>query len=142
GEIVAVADVEPARAQYLADNYGRSDTRIYDGLTSLLSDPNVDTVDICLPHHLHTDAIIAAAQAGKSILCEKPLCTSIEDAARIGAVLKETGVTFVMAHNQLFQPSLIEARKLISNGTLGHSFVLRSIEVFQHRDLIAGASAH
>ncbi|MER3485538.1 MAG: hypothetical protein C4345_05805, partial [Chloroflexota bacterium] len=93
---------------------------------------DVDAVDICLPHHLHTEAIVAAARAGKAILCEKPLCTSLEDAATIAEALRQTGVTFVMAHNQLFQPSLIEAQRLLATGVLGRRFVVRSIETFQH----------
>ncbi|MEA2595329.1 MAG: hypothetical protein QOF01_1798 [Thermomicrobiales bacterium] len=142
GEIVAVADVEPSRAQYLVDNYAAPSAKIYDGLAALLADPNVDAVDICLPHDLHTSAIIASARAGKAIFCEKPLCTSLDDAAAIDAALRETGVTFVMAHNQLFQPSLIEARQMLAAGTLGRPFVIRSIEAFQHRGALLGQTGH
>jgi predicted dehydrogenase len=141
-EIVAVADVEPGRAQYLADQYGSSRAEIYPNIESLLTHPGLDAVDICLPHDLHTRAIIAAARAGKAILCEKPLCTSLADAVAIDAVLRETGVPFVMAHNQLFQPSLIEARQLLAAGMLGRPFVLRSIEVFQNRSALLGQTGH
>jgi predicted dehydrogenase len=139
GEIVAIADVTPERSQFLSDNYTGGNAKLYSGIDELLADPDVDAVDICLPHHLHTPAIIAAARAGKAILCEKPLCTSLEDSAAISAVLEETGVTFVMAHNQLFQPSLVEAQKLISGGIIGRPFIFRSIEVFQHRGFQANA---
>jgi predicted dehydrogenase len=142
GAIVAAADIEPSRAQYILDHYGTADAEIYNSIESLLGDRNVDAVDICLPHHLHTSAIIAAARAGKAILCEKPLCTSLEDAAAIEAVLRETGVTFVMAHNQLFQPSLIEARQMLAAGTLGRPFILRSIECFQNRGALLGQTGH
>ena len=101
----------------------------------------VDVVDICLPHHLHTGAIIAAAKAGKAILCEKPLCTSLEDARLIEAALNENGVIFMMAHNQLFQPTLIEARRLLRARHAGHArSSIRSIEVFQHRGWAPGKS--
>lgn len=141
-EIVAAADVEPARAQYILDNYGTPNAEIYNGIESLLLDRNVDAVDICLPHNLHTSAIIAAARAGKAILCEKPLCTSIEDAVAIKRVLQETGVPFVMAHNQLFQPSLIETRQLLAAGILGRPFVIRSVECFQNRGALLGQTGH
>jgi predicted dehydrogenase len=142
GEIVAAADVEPSRAQYILDHYGTPDAEIYNSIESLLRDRNVEAVDICLPHHLHTNAIIAAARAGKAILCEKPLCTSIEDAAAINDVLRETGVPFVMAHNQLFQPSLIETRQMLAAGILGRPFVIRSIECFQNRGALLGHTSH
>ena len=133
GEIVAVADVSEARARAIADDYTGGRARLYDGIESLLTDPEIDAVDICLPHHLHTEAIIASARAGKAILCEKPLCTTLDDAARIDAALRESGVTFMMAHNQLFQPSLIEARRLLGAGTLGTPYFFRSMELFQNR---------
>jgi predicted dehydrogenase len=139
GEIVAFADVTPERSKYLSDNYTGGKARHYDTVEELLANPDIDAVDMCLPHHLHTGAIIASAKAGKAILCEKPLCTSLEDAAKIDAALKETGVTFVMGHNQLFQPSLVEARRLIGTGIIGKPFYIRSIECFQHRAFTTSA---
>lgn len=142
GEIVAIADVTQSRAQYLSDHYTGGKAKVYAGIEQLLADPNVEAVDICLPHHLHTGAIIDSARAGKAILCEKPLCTSLDDAKKIGDVLKKTGATFVMGHNQLFQPSLIEARRLIKSGVLGQPYYLRSIECFQHRGFTMPTSGH
>ena len=142
GELVAIADVTQSRAQYLSDHYTGGKAKVYAGIEELLADPNVEAVDICLPHHLHTDAIIDSARAGKAILCEKPLCTSLEDAKKIGDVLDETGVIFVMGHNQLFQPSLIEARRLLKSGVLGQPYYLRSIECFQHRGFTLPTTGH
>lgn len=138
GRLAALADLSPQRAQLIADRYTRGTARVYDHLDALIADAEVDVIDICLPHDLHADAIIAAARAGKAILCEKPLCTTMADAARINDVLAETGVTFMMAHNQLFQPSLVEARKLLSLGTIGRPFVFRSVECFQNTGALLG----
>ena len=138
GEIVAVADASAARARQIAEGFAGGRPRVYAGIDALLEDPEVEAVDICLPHHLHAETILAAARAGKAILCEKPLCTSFEDAVVIGAVLRETGVPFMAAHNQLFQPSLIEARRLLAAGTLGRTFVIRSIEAVQNRGFQTG----
>ncbi|MBA2278714.1 MAG: Gfo/Idh/MocA family oxidoreductase [Chloroflexia bacterium] len=140
-QITAVADVARDRAQAFSDLYTSGAASVYDAVEALVADPAVDVVDICLPHHLHTDAIIAAARAGKAILCEKPLCTNLDDATRIRVVIDETGVTFMSAHNQLFQPSLLEARRLMAGGFLGQPYFFRSIETFQSRafDPWAGA---
>lgn len=132
GEVVAVADVSPARAHKFANAYA-TNASIHDSIAAIVADPEVQAVDICLPHHLHTEAIIAAARAGKAIFCEKPLCTTLADAELIGTALQESGVTFVMAHNQLFQPSLIEARRLLASGVLGKPYIARSVEVFQNQ---------
>ena len=128
GEIVAVADASAARAQQLADHFADGRARVYSDLDALLADPDVGAVDVCLPHHLHAEAILASARAGKAILCEKPLCTTLEDAVAIQAALQESGAIFMAAHNQLFQPSLIEARRLLASGALGRTFVVRSID--------------
>ena len=134
GKVVAVADVSPQRARHLSALLGE-EAPIFSDLASMLAGADLDAVDICLPHHLHAESIIAAARAGKAILSEKPLCTTLTDAAAIRAALQESGVTFMVAHNQLFQPSLIEARRLLATGALGRPFFLRSMEVFQNRGI-------
>lgn len=136
-EIVGVTDVSEARARDLAERFGPK-ARAYDNLDALLADENVQAVDICLPHHLHVDAILRAARAEKAILCEKPLCTTLDEARIVRAALAETGATFMPAHNQLFQPSLIEARRLLGEGVLGRRFVLRSVEVGVNRFFSTG----
>jgi predicted dehydrogenase len=131
--LAAFADIDTSRAEAMSRQYTSGEAATYGSLDDLLADDGIEVVDICLPHHLHTDAIIAAAKAGKAILCEKPLCTNLEDARRIKAALDETGATFMSAHNQLFQPSLLEARRMLAIGALGRPFLLRSIETFQSR---------
>lgn len=138
GQVVAVADASPERAAHLAASLAGPDIKCYADLGTMLAAGGLDAVDICLPHHVHRDAILTAAEAGVAILCEKPLCTSLADAAEIGRRLAETGVTFMAAHNQLFQPSLIEARRLIEAGTIGRPFVIRSIEAVQNRGFATG----
>jgi predicted dehydrogenase len=137
-EIVAVCDVSEPRARDLGERFGGGQAKVYTDLGALLADSAVEAVDVCLPHHLHTDAILRSARAGKAILCEKPLCTSLEDAARIRAAVREAGVTFMPAHNQLFVPSVGEARRILADGTLGKVYLVRSIEVGRNRGLQTG----
>ena len=138
-EVVAVADVSPERTRNLAKTFDDREVATYPDLATMLAEADLDAVDICLPHHLHTDAILTAAGAGKAILCEKPLCTTLDDAVAIQTALEESGAIFMAAHNQLFQPSLIEARRLLASGALGRTFVVRSIEAVQNRGFSSGA---
>lgn len=131
--ISAVVDIDTIRAQAFSNLHTGGTARVFDTLDAMLAGDLVDVVDICLPHHLHTDAVIAAADAGKAILCEKPLCTSLADARRARAAVGTNGVAFMSGHNQLFQPSLIEARRLITHGAIGTPYLIRSIETFQAR---------
>lgn len=137
-QVVAVADVSPARASHLAAELGGDGIVSYGDLETMLAETEIDAVDICLPHHLHTEAILAAAAAGKAILCEKPLCITLEDAATIKSALDASGVHFMAAHNQIFQPSLVEARRLLASGALGRPFYFRSIESVQNRGFNSG----
>ncbi|MBN1675775.1 MAG: Gfo/Idh/MocA family oxidoreductase [Kiritimatiellae bacterium] len=90
----------------------------------------IDVVDICLPHHLHAQAILDAAAAGKHILCEKPMCTNLEDADRILAAVGKAGIVYMSAHNQLFMPVVQETRRLIDEGLIGRVRWLRSQDCF------------
>lgn len=90
-----------------------------------------DAVDICLPHHLHGPAILDAAAAGKHILCEKPMCISLQQADEIAAAVKKAGVTYMSAHNQLFMPAVQEAKRLIQSGAIGKVMWIRSADCFR-----------
>jgi predicted dehydrogenase len=138
-EVVAVADVSPERTRNLARAFGDRDVAMYPDLATMLAEADLDAVDICLPHHLHAESILTAARAGKAILCEKPLCTTLDEAVAIQAALQQSGATFMAAHNQLFRPSLIEARRLLDSGALGRMFIVRSIEAVKNRGFSTGA---
>jgi predicted dehydrogenase len=126
-EFVAVAD--PVAANALKRAEGTS-ARIYADYDELLRQDDVDAVDICLPHHLHRDAIVAAARAGKHVLCEKPLCLTMEEAADVDRAVRESGITLMCAHNQLFLPAVAKARELIDEGVLGRLFEVRTTDSF------------
>ncbi len=91
----------------------------------------VDAVDICLPHHLHAPAILDACAAGKHVLCEKPMCMSLDEADKIAAAVKSSGITYMSAHNQLFMPVVQEAKRLIDGGEIGKVLWLRSQDCFR-----------
>jgi predicted dehydrogenase len=98
----------------------------------MLAESDVDAVDICLPHYLHKDAIVSAAAAGKHILCEKPLCLTLEEAAAVEKAIKEHNVTLMCAHNQLFIPTIQKARQLIEENVLGQIYAIRTVDSFYH----------
>jgi predicted dehydrogenase len=125
--VVAVADVVEATARRRADELG---ARAFTDFRRLLTEADVDAVDICLPHHLHADAIAAAAAAGKHILCEKPLCLTAEEATRVQAAVSRAGVTLMCAHNQLFLPGVVKAKALLDAGAIGKLYEVRTTDSF------------
>ena len=90
----------------------------------------IDAVIVCLPHHLHAPAILDAVAAGKHILCEKPMCINLEEAGRIVEAVRNSGITYMSGHNQLFMASVQEARRLIEAGEIGPVRWIRSQDSF------------
>jgi predicted dehydrogenase len=123
----AVADPVTASAEKRAAEAGAA---VYDDYAVMLAEADIDAVDICLPHHLHKDAIVAAARAGKHILCEKPLCLTPEEAREVDTAVREAGVTLMCAHNQLFMPAVAKAKELIEAGTIGRVYEVRTTDSF------------
>src|SRR6266849_456341 len=126
--VTAIADVEPARAQRFSEGAGGPE--IFVDYREMIVSPLVDAVDICLPHHLHKDAIVAAAAAGKHILCEKPLCLTLEEAEAVKHAVASAGITLMCAHNQLFLPAVSTAREMIKQGKLGKVYAARTTDSF------------
>ena len=129
-QVVAVADVAIENARRRAAEAGEAD--VFTDYHDMLATADLDAVDICLPHHLHADAIIAAARAGKAILCEKPLCLTAAEAKAVREAVASAGVTLMCAHNQLYFPAVARARRLIDEGALGHVYELATADSFHH----------
>jgi predicted dehydrogenase len=125
--ITAVADAVEATAAARGTELGATP---YTDYRQMLATEELDAVDICLPHHLHRDAIVAAAEAGKHILCEKPLCLSADEAAAVRTAVEANGVTLMCAHNQLFLPAVAKAKELLEAGTLGTVYEVRTTDSF------------
>ena len=101
---------------------------VYPDYHALIREADIDAVDICLPHHLHADAILAAVAAGKHILCEKPMCISLAEADQIVDAVDRAGIVYMSGHNELFYPAIAGAKEAIDRGALGTPFILRSHE--------------
>jgi predicted dehydrogenase len=126
-EVTAVADVIDETARRRAAELGAA---AYTDFRQMILETDLDAVDICLPHHLHADAIVSAAQAGKHILCEKPLCLTVEQASKVQQAVSTAGVTLMCAHNQLFLPAVSTAKQLLDEGILGTVYEVRITDTF------------
>ncbi|MFL7810722.1 MAG: Gfo/Idh/MocA family protein [Anaerolineae bacterium] len=131
-QVVAVADISEENATARVAQLGQP-ARIYQDYHELLADDEIDAVDIALPHHLHRDAIVAAAQAGKHLMSEKPLCLNLEEASDIAAAVQESGVTMMAGHNQIFYPSVMYAKQMLMEGDLGQVYMIDSIDAGARR---------
>src|SRR2546427_6286543 len=115
-QVTAIADVDGERASKYTTQLGS--VQVFLDYRDMVASPEIDAVDICLPHHLHKDAIVAAAAAGKHILCEKPLCLTLDEAEAVTRAVESAGVTPMCAHQQLFLPARSTAGGMICEGRL------------------------
>ncbi len=92
-DLVAVCDLATERAEKLAADYAPG-AKVYARLDDMLADPRVEVVDVVTPNHLHTEAVLAAAAAGKHVLCEKPPAMSLADTDRMIEACRKAGRKF------------------------------------------------
>jgi predicted dehydrogenase len=99
------------------------DAKYFPDLDALLSE--VDVVDICTPTHLHYEMVLRAAQAGKNVICEKPLALSVAQAQEMIRVCREAHVCLLVAHVVRYFPQYALARQAVEAGQIGQPGVLR-----------------
>jgi xylose dehydrogenase (NAD/NADP) len=122
-ELVAVASRSQERAESYATEWGIP--RAHGGYQALLDDPGIDAVYISLPNSLHAEWSVRAAQAGKHVLCEKPLALNVEQCDQLMAAAQSSGVVAMEAVMYLHHPLLHKAREMVREGALGQVRLVR-----------------
>ena len=87
---------------------------------------DVDLVDICFPNHLHREIVLAAAKAGKMVVCEKPLAMDATEAEEMVAAVEKAGVANMVAFNYRRVPAIALVRQLIDEGRIGRPYHYRA----------------
>ena len=116
-EVLGIASRDQARGEATAKQLGIP--RSYGSYEALLADPDIDAVYVPLPNHLHAQWAIAAARAGKHVLCEKPLAMTAAEAQTIVDAAREAGVVLMEAFMYRQHPSWVAVRELIAVGRIG-----------------------
>ncbi|MCP4400537.1 MAG: Gfo/Idh/MocA family oxidoreductase [bacterium] len=127
-EIVAICDKDAARVTALAERYGLTDYRFYDGYHKALEDVACDVVDICFPNFLHHDLALAALDKGRHVLIEKPLATTVADAEEIVEAAVRAGKKIYYAEDWLFAPAITKALEVVDEGAIGRLVYIRARE--------------
>jgi len=116
-DFVAVCDVDGERARRTAEQYGAR--AFYTDLQELLRNPGIAAVSVATPDHAHREVAVACARAGKHILVEKPLATTVEDAEAIVHAAQEAGVILMVDFHNRVNPPMVNARDAIRRGEIG-----------------------
>ncbi|MFF2843015.1 Gfo/Idh/MocA family protein [Paenarthrobacter sp. NPDC057981] len=138
-ELTAVAGRNPEGVKAAADKYGWASTET--DWRRLIERDDIDLIDICTPGNTHAEIAIAALEAGKHVLCEKPLANSVEEAAKMTAVAQaaaERGVLSMCGFSYRRTPALALAKRMVEEGRLGE---IRHVRAQYLQDWLSDANA-
>ena len=124
-DIVAVCDRDLSLARKRGAAWGVDESRIFADSDDLLALADIDLVEILLPHHLHYQATLDAAAAGKHVSVQKPMALSVAQADEMIKATKAAGVSFKVYENFIFYPPVQRAKALIDNGEIGDPLTIR-----------------
>lgn len=130
GEVALVMDVNPVYAEAIGREFGIAYTDTYEDVLN----SDVDVVILAVPHHLHREMAVSAANAGKHVILEKPIATTIRDAERIMEACRANNVRLSVAYVLRFRPTVVRVRELLHRGAIGTPFHVQSMDLFEKPD--------
>jgi predicted dehydrogenase len=125
-EVVAVASATEEHARGFAERHGLR--RWFSDYRKMYEMPDLDLVVLGLPNDLHCDATLAAAGAGKHVVCEKPLCLSLAEADRMIEACRRANVKLMYAEELCFTPKYVRLKQLIDEGAFGRVHLVKQAE--------------
>lgn len=123
----AVCDLNEERARAKADKYGAK--KVYTDYRELLADPEVDAVSICTWNNSHAEISIAALEAGKHVLVEKPLCKTVEEAKRVEDAVRRSGKQLQVGFVRRYSANTRLVKEFIDNGDLGEIYYAKASSI-------------
>ena len=125
-QIVCGADIRPEALERMTTAHGV--TRVYEDYREMLREvgDEVDAISVCTPNGVHSEAAIAAAEAGKHVLCEKPMAMNAVQAQAMADAAKKNGVEFVIGFQHRFEPRSKVLRDMVQSGALGDILYVRA----------------
>ncbi|MEK3722388.1 Gfo/Idh/MocA family protein [Paenibacillus sp. FSL H8-0034] len=123
-ELIAICDLNETRAQEKAERYGAGTT--YTNYMELLQNPEIEAVSICTWNHMHAKIAIAALEAGKHVLCEKPLCKTVEEALNVQKAVHDSGKVLQVGYVRRYGTNVQTLRKFVDAGQLGEIYYAKA----------------
>ncbi|TXK85208.1 Gfo/Idh/MocA family protein [Paenibacillus sp. N3.4] len=123
-ELYAICDLNEERAKAKADKYGI--THVYTDYKELLADPGVDAVSICTWNNSHAPISIAALEAGKNVLTEKPLCKTVEEALAVEKAVLRSGKTLQVGFVRRYASNTSIVKSFLDNDELGEIYYAKA----------------
>jgi predicted dehydrogenase len=125
-EIVGFHDISSQLAQQAAEKFGAEGAKVYESYQELLADSSIDAVHVCTPNDSHAEISIAALEAGKHVMCEKPMAKTAADARRMVEVAKRSGKKLTIGYNNRFRADSQYLKKIVEEGELGDIYFAKA----------------
>jgi predicted dehydrogenase len=125
-EMVAFCDIIPERAVKACEQYGADGAKVYTDYTELLKDESIDVVHVCTPNNAHRPITVAAFEAGKNVMCEKPMAATTEDATAMMDAWKKSGKKFTIGYQNRFRTDAQALKRLCTEGALGDIYFAKA----------------
>ncbi|WP_210469803.1 Gfo/Idh/MocA family protein [Sporosarcina sp. 6E9] len=125
-ELVAFCDIKIQKAEKAAKQYGTEGAKVYEDYKELLSDSSIDVVHVLTPNISHAEISIAAMEADKHVLCEKPMAKTSAEAKEMLEVAERTGKKLTIGYDNRFRPDSQHLHKVTSRGDLGEIYFAKA----------------
>lgn len=125
-EMAAFCDVSYERAREAAERFGSADAKVYRDYKELIADTSIDIVHVCTPNDTHAEISIAAMEAGKHVMCEKPMAKTAAEARMMVEAAKRTGKKLTVGYNNRFRADSRYLHRLCSDGELGEIYFAKA----------------
>lgn len=120
--LVAFCDIDKAKAQLAAETYGSDDSKVYEDYRDLLADKTIDIVHICTPNNTHKSITVDALDAGKHVMCEKPMAKTTDEAREMINAAKRNKKKLTIGYQNRFRGDSQYLRKVTQRGDLGEIY--------------------
>jgi predicted dehydrogenase len=124
--LVALVSGDERKAKRLAKKFGAGDSYHYNNYKQCLDNPQVEAVYIATNNGTHAEFTVAAAAAGKHVLCEKPMATSVAECQQMIDACRAHRVHLMIAYRKYFEPAALDLKKLVQSGKLGRLKIIHS----------------
>jgi len=118
-QIVALVDIYPEKAEEKKKHYGLANAKVYSNHQDILNDPSIDVFDICTPPYVHAAISIDALNAGKHVLCEKPMAASLQECDAMINAAKSSGKTLSIIAQNRFTDAFWRLKKVLESNQIG-----------------------
>ncbi|MBW8351370.1 Gfo/Idh/MocA family oxidoreductase [Bacillus sp. IITD106] len=125
-EMVAFCDVEEERAVQAAEQYGAEGAKVYQDYKEVLKDSEIDVVHVCTPNVSHAVITVDALEAGKHVMCEKPMAINSEEAKWMIETAKRTGKKLTIGYQNRFRGDSLVLKEACKNGDLGEVYFAKA----------------